>query len=120
MSEPTSSITITALLIAIFGAAAGQYACIIMAALAGALWPLSTMEVSSRGQGAMFLLRVVSAAVILTGSVAYWLETKYRFPAAYGLSGVAFLIGALGNGWRPVLEGISKALGTLAGKLGGQ
>ena len=121
MAEPTSSsITVTALLIGLLGSAAGQYACIVMAALAGALWPLSWMDVETRKQGAMFLLRVVSAAVILTGSVAYWLETEYKFPAAYSLSGVAFLIGALGNGWRPVLEGIGKALGNFAGSLGGK
>lgn len=121
MAEPTSSsITLTALLIALLGASAGQYACIVMAALAGALWPLSTMDVATRGQGAMFLLRVVSAAAILTGSVAYWLETEYKIPATYSLSGVAFLIGALGNGWRPVLEGIGKALANIAATLGGK
>ncbi len=56
MAEPTtaSGISITALLIALLGPLAGQYTVIVMAALAGALWPLSTMDLPTRRAGAKY------------------------------------------------------------------
>ena len=55
MAEPTTTaggISIAAVLIALLGPLAGQYTVIVMAALAGALWPLSTMELPTRRAGA--------------------------------------------------------------------
>ena len=57
MAEPTTTaggISITAVLIALLGPLAGQYTVIVMAALAGALWPLSTMELPPRSAGAKY------------------------------------------------------------------
>lgn len=111
MSEPTSgSISLTVLLIAVLGPAAGQYALIVFAALGGALWPLATMGGLGRMAGALFLLRIVATAVILSGSAAYYLETRYGLPVAHGMAVVAFLIGALGNGWGAVFNAIRSAL----------
>lgn len=119
MAEPSaSSISITALAIAVLGPMAGPYALIVFAALAGALWPLSTMPTVTRMQGAAFLLRVVAGAVVLTGSAAYWIETTYRVPAVESVALVAFGIGAMGNGWRPVLAGLRGALVNLVSRLG--
>jgi hypothetical protein len=118
MAEPSSStLSITALAIALLGPMAGPYALIVFAALAGALWPLSTMPTVTRAQGASFLVRVVAASVVLTGTAAYWIESTYSVPAAQSFAVVAFLIGAMGNGWRPVLQGLRNALVNVVGKL---
>jgi len=119
MAEPsTSSLSITALAIALLGPMAGPYALIVFAALAGALWPLSTMPTVTRMQGAAFLLRVVSGAVVLTGSAAYLIESIYKVPAIESFALVSFGIGAVGNGWRPVLQGLRGALVNLVNRLG--
>ena len=116
MAEPTSTsgVTLTVLLISLLGPFAGPYALIVMASLLGAMWPLSVMPGITKKSGAMFLLKIVSTAVILTTSVAWYLETKYNFPAAHGLAVVAFFIGALGNGWGPVLSALRHGLAAMA------
>lgn len=119
MAEPSSStLSITALAIALLGPMAGPYALIVFAALAGALWPLSTMPTVTRAQGASFLLRVVASSVVLTGTAAYWMESRYQVPAVQSFAVVSFLIGAMGNGWRPVLAGLRNALVNMVGKFG--
>lgn len=121
MAEPSStSLSITALAIAVLGPMAGPYALIVFAALAGALWPLSTMPTVTRAQGAAFLLRVVAGAVVLTSFAAYWIESTYKVPAVESVALVAFFIGAVGNGWRPVLQGLRGALVNLVNRLGDQ
>lgn len=111
MAEPsTSTLSIAALAIALLGPAAGPYALIVFASLAGALWPLSTMPTVTRLQGAAFLIRVVAASVVLTGSASYWVEATYQVPAVQSFAVVAFVIGAMGNGWRPMLAGLRNAL----------
>jgi hypothetical protein len=114
-AEPTAagSIGITALLIALLGPVGGEYATIVFAALAGAMWPLLTMKDATRMQAVGFLLRVVITAVVLTGSATYYLENHYGFPARHGMSVVAFVIGSFGNGWGPVLDGLRDALQSL-------
>lgn len=121
MAEPTtaSGISVTALLIALLGPLAGQYAVIVMAALAGALWPLSTMELPSRRAGAAFLFRIVASAVLLSGSAAWYLETNYAVPAIHGMAVVAFLIGAMGNGWAPVFKAMRDGLSAFVRAAGG-
>jgi len=115
MAEPsTSTLSITALAIAVLGPMAGPYALIVFAALAGALWPLSTMPTVTRLQGAAFLVRVVALAV----TAAYWIESTYKVPAVESVALVAFAIGAMGNGWRPVLAGLRGALVNLVNRLG--
>lgn len=117
MAEPsTSTLSVAALAIALLGPAAGTYALIVFASLAGALWPLSTMPTVTRMQGAAFLVRVVAASVVLTGSASYWVEKTYQVPAVQSFAVVAFGIGAMGNGWRPVLQGLRNALVNFVGK----
>lgn len=119
MAEPsTSTLSITALAIAVLGPLAGPYALIIFAALAGALWPLSTMATVTRAQGAAFLLRVVMTSVMLTGAAAWWIESTYHVPATQSVAVLSFVIGAMGNGWKPVLAGLRNALIGLVGRLG--
>lgn len=121
MAEPTSTsgATLTVLLISLLGPFAGPYALIVMASLLGAMWPLSVMPGVTKRAGAMFLLKIVSTAVILTTSVSWYLEAHHNFPAVHGLSVVAFFIGALGNGWGPVLNALRHGLAAMARGLGG-
>lgn len=115
-AEPTSAGTvgITALFVALLGPIAGEYSAIVFAALAGALWPLlKTGTTTTRREGAWFLFKIVLAAVILTSAATYCLEATYGFPARYGTPVVAFMIGALGSGWEPVLSTVSDGLSEL-------
>lgn len=120
MAEPnTSGISITALFIAVLGPLAGQYSLIVMSALAGALWPLSTMGGTTRRDGALFLLRVVVTAIFLTGTAAWFLEDAFSLPIYEGMAVVSFCIGALGNGWRKVFVGLRDGLSAIMGALAG-
>lgn len=121
MAEPTtaSGVSLTALFIALLGPLAGQYAVIVMAALAGALWPLSTMEMPTRRAGAAFLFRIVSAAVLLSGSGSWYLEQNYQVPAVHGMAVAAFFIGAMGNGWTPVFRAMRDGISAFIRAAGG-
>lgn len=127
MAEPTttSGVSLSALFIALLGPLAGQYTVIVMAALAGAMWPLSTMDLPTKRAGAAFLFRIVCAAVILSGSAAFFLEQQYGYPVIHGMAVVAFLIGAMGNGWSPIFRAMRDGLSAFlraagAGTSGGQ
>lgn len=125
MAEPTStsSLSLAALAIALLGPAAGPFALIIFAALAGALWPLSAATTMTRKAGAGLLIRCTLMAVVLTGGLAMLLGHYHDLPEHEMLAPLAFAIGALGNGWRPVLESVGKiiqaAAATLAARTGG-
>lgn len=116
MAEPasTSGVTLTVFLITALGPFAGPYAVIVMASLLGAMWPLSVMPNMTRRSGALFLIRIVSTAVILTSAAAWYLETAYGLPAVHGMAVVAFFIGALGNGWAPVFSALRGGLSAVA------
>ncbi len=125
MAEPTSSagVSLVAISIALLGPMAGPYALIVFAALAGALWPLSAATTPSKATGAWLLLRCTLTAIMLTGVLATLVQTHWGIPAKEALSVVAFFIGALGNGWRPVFDGIASAMtgliGIIANRQGG-
>jgi hypothetical protein len=120
MAEPnTSSISVTAVLIGLMGPLAGQYSLIVMAALAGALWPLSTMGTTTKRAGAFFLLRVVFTAIFLTGSCAWFLSDQFQVPVYEGMAVVAFAIGALGNGWGTVFRGLRDGIAAFLRGFGG-
>jgi hypothetical protein len=121
MPEPTSTsgISLAALAIALLGPMAGPYALIVFAALAGALWPLSAADTMTRSAGAWLLLRCTLTAVALTSALSLVLQSQWQIPAGESLAPVAFVIGALGNGWRPVFDAVGAALQALAIRLSG-
>lgn len=123
MAEPTTTaaggISLTTLFVAVLGPLAGPYALIVFAALAGALWPLSSAETETRAAGAWLLLRCTLTAVALTAFIGQGLDKFYGIPAIEALAPVAFAIGALGNGWRPVFAALAGAVAALAGRVGG-
>lgn len=121
MPEPTSTsgISLAAVSIALLGPMAGPYALIVFAALAGALWPLSAADTMTRAAGAWLLLRCTLTAVVLTSALSLVLQNQWQIPANEALAPVAFAIGALGNGWRPVFEAVGAALQAVVSRAGG-
>lgn len=113
MAEPTSTsagISLTMLSVALLGPLAGPYAVIFFAALAGAMWPLSASDTETRTAGAWLLVRCTLTAVILTVFLASMIERQWGVPVYESLAPVALLIGALGNGWRPVFNALGSAM----------
>lgn len=108
MPEPTSttSVAIVTFAVALLGPMAGEYAVIVLSALAGSLWALSKLETATRVAGAALVLRLVLTAVALTGFVAWFLETEYQWPAHHLLAPVAFVIGALGDRWPRIFDAV--------------
>lgn len=94
----------TALVVAGAAPFTGQYAVIVFAALAGALWPLAAAKTATRSEAAMLLVRLVGTAAALTYAIAWVLEQKAGVPASVGLSPVAFLIAAIGNRWGELFD----------------
>ena len=112
MPEPisTTGVSLVVVATAMLGPAAGQYAVIVLSALAGGLWALGKLTTSSRTDGALLLLRLLLTAVALTGGAAWWIDTHYQIPAQQLLSPIAFLIAALGDRWSRVLDKIADKL----------
>lgn len=120
--EPASTaagVSLTVLAVALLGPLAGPYALIAFASLAGALWPLSASETTTRSAGAWLLFRCTLTGLLLTFFLASIIQRIWGFPAGESLAPVALMIGALGNGWRPVFSALGAALSALLGKVGG-
>lgn len=100
------------------GPLAGPYSAIVFAALAGSLWPLSSTEGLTRIGGAWLVLRCVLTAIVLTSTGAAIVAQYYEIPPTELLSPVAFFLGALGNGWKPVLAAVAGMLAAFMGRLG--
>jgi hypothetical protein len=120
MPEPTSSagISIAVLSIALLGPLAGPYALILFASLAGSLWPLSATATITRMEGAWLVLRCTMTSVVLTGGAASWLQAKYGVQINESIAPVAFIFGALGNGWRAVLDSVTGVVSTVVARIG--
>lgn len=122
MAEPTTTSAtafgLTALSVSLLGPLAGPYALIAFAALSGAMWPLSAAETTTKLSGALLLLRCTLTALLLTAFLAGLLEQWVGVRSVESLAPVAFAVGALGNGWRPVFDALGSALSALLGRAG--
>jgi len=119
MAEPTSTTGGAGLiaLVALLGPVAGEYATILFAALAGALWPLSATKDITRTGGSLLVLRLVLTAFALTGVVAWAVQSYWHLPATTILAPVAFGISALGDNWRSLISAVvSRAISVLSGR----
>lgn len=123
MAEPTTTTSaafgLTAISVALLGPLAGPYALIAFAALSGAMWPLSAATTATKREGAWLLLRCTLTALALTAFLSSLVESVAGIHAVESLAPVAFCIGALGNGWRPVFDAVGAALAALLGRAGG-
>ena len=124
MAEPTTTSAtafgLTALSVSLLGPMAGPYALIAMCALAGAMWPLFSSETQSRKHGALLLLMCAMTAISLAAFFAVMLEKWTGVSVMESLPFVAFSIGALGNGWRPIFAALGSGLAGFAGRFGGK
>lgn len=120
MAEPSTSagVSLTVIFVALLGPMAGPYALIAFAALAGAMWPLSASTTATRLAGAWLLLRCTLMAIVLTVFLAGGIERLWGIPANEALAPIALIIGALGNGWRPVFEAMGEVIKALVVRYG--
>lgn len=86
---------------------AAPYAVIFFSGLVGTLWALARRPVDtprSRIYGAVFMLRVIGLAMIITMPLAAWAAPKLGFAEdRYLVAPIAAIIGAVGDDWRPFL-----------------
>ena len=75
--------------------------------LAGGVWA-----------GAWLLLRCTLMAIVLTVFLASGIERLWGIPANEALAPIALIIGALGNGWRPVFEAMGEVIKALVERYG--
>ena len=111
MAEPTvttaGSVSLTVLFVSMLGPMAGPYVLIFLSAVAGAMWPMSAARTESHAAGAWLLVRCTLTALVLTGLLAGILERTWGLPVSEGLGPVALVIGAMGDGWRPVFSALT-------------
>lgn len=120
MAEPTASTAfgLTALSIAFIGPMAGPYALIAASALGGAMWPLSAATTLGKTAGAMLLVRCTITALLLTAFLSTLLDNWLQVAGLDARPAVAFAIGALGNGWRPVFDALGSTLSAILNRTG--
>ena len=110
MAEPTvttaGSVSLTVLFVSLLGPLAGPYVLIVLASIAGSMWPLSAAQTTSRREGLFLLLRCVATALVLTSLIAGIVEKVWGLPVNEGLAPVALLVGAMGNGWQPLFHAL--------------
>lgn len=117
MAEPTATSAtafgLTALFVSLLGPMAGPYALIAFSALSGAMWPLSDAATIGKAAGAMLLVRCTLTALLLTAFLSALLDNWLQIAGLDARPVVAFAIGALGNGWRPVFDAVGAAMSAL-------
>lgn len=118
MAEPTAttSVGLYSLFIALFGIAAGEYALIVFASLAGSLWAVSSLATNSKKAAGWLLLKIVFMAVVLTSAAATVIEAKLGWPVKQVMAPVAFFIGFLGNRWHSIIDRVIEKFVPSAGK----
>ena len=68
------------------GPMAGPYVLILLASVAGAMWPLTAARTMGKAAGAWLLLRCAATALVLTGVLAGILERSWGLPISEGLA----------------------------------
>lgn len=117
-SAPPAAVLATAL-VAVFGPVFGEYILIVFAALAGAMWPLSSMRTPTVWDGAWLVLRLVLTASVLGSFAAWVLETWANIPSQFAPAVGAWCIGALGDRWSDLIRiGFNRLRGAAGDKAG--
>ena len=112
MAEPVQStlagVSLITLAVAVFGPQAGPYIVIVLGALGGGLWALSSATLETRLQGAWLMLRCLVTAIVLTAMIAGLLGPWLGIDTLETYAAVAFCIGALGNKWIEIIDAIKQ------------
>jgi hypothetical protein len=104
--------------VALFGPLFGFYAMIVFCALAGSLWPLSNRNGDS-GNSALFVLRLVLTATVLTSVIALYVESQWGYRSNLGAAPIAFAIGAIGDNWLVFINKVVERVGALVDRFSG-
>lgn len=88
--------------------AVAPYAAIFFSGLVGVLWALSRQETDMtpghRFRGMLFMGRIIGAAMIATIPLAVFLAPRMGLEQdRYAIAPIAFIIGAVGDDWKPLL-----------------
>jgi hypothetical protein len=114
MAEPIQStlagVSLITLAVAVFGPQAGPYIVIVLGALGGGLWALSSATLDTRLQGAWLMLRCLVTAIVLTAMIAGLLGPWLGIATLEAYAAVAFCIGALGNKWLEIIDSIKQRI----------
>lgn len=118
MIEIEASVGVTQLFEAIFGPVFGGYVAIVFAALAGSLWPLGNRLPDAQAacpncKAAMFVLRLVLTATILTGIIAVYVEQQFGWKVGVSVAPIAFFIGAIGDNWMVLIDRLTDRIKAL-------
>jgi hypothetical protein len=117
MAEPIHStiagVSLVTLAVALVGPAAGPYLVIVLGAIGGGLWALSSTPLQTRWQGAGLMFRCVLTAVVLTALIANVIGPWFGIEVIEVYVVVSFVIGMLGNKWLEVIESIKLRLQAL-------
>lgn len=108
----------SALFDAMFGPLFGYYAMIVFASLAGALWPLSNRPTGTTSSAALFVLRLVLTATVLTSVLTIIAEAQWGWKQSVAAAPIAFAIGAIGDNWLGLIGAGVERLKALARTLG--
>lgn len=100
--SPPSNVGLVGFFIVLLGPVFGPFVVIVWAALAGAAWPLSKRKTPTKVDGALFLVRTVGTATVLTMPVAVLVETHLGVPSVHAMSLAAFGVGLVGDNWSTV------------------
>lgn len=112
--HPTlAGVSLITLSVGLFGPAAGPYVVIILGALGGGLWALSSAVLKTRMEGAWLMLRCLITAIVLTAMIASLLGPWLRIDVLEVYVVVAFVIGALGNKWLEIIDSIKTRLSNI-------
>lgn len=106
---------LTALFVLAVGPVAGPWLLIVAAAGSGALIGVSGVETASRVEALRLAVALMAMAIFLTGILASMLERMYGIPVNELIAPVAWIIGALGRRWRPILAGVGEWIGSAFG-----
>jgi hypothetical protein len=107
-----------AVLIAVLTPLVDQYAGIVIAAIAGGLYPLAAARTATRWEGAKLLFRFTLTAVVLAGSAAWALGFWASVPAHVATPTGAFFLALIGDRWGDIRAAVVGRVLSLIG--GGQ
>lgn len=120
MTEPVSpaiaGVSLITLGIALFGPQAGPYVVIILGSIGGGLWAVGSATIADETwidrivSGGLLMLRCVVTAIVLTAVIAGFVGPWLGLPVSEVYAIVAFVIGALGNRWRDIIEAVKKRI----------
>ena len=122
MADPTASSAVGAgllgsLLVMLLGPEGLEYAALLCAALAGALWPLSKTPTPTRMAASLLLVRWTAAGLCLSGLIVWGMRQHWGWTGSTQATsvGVAFVVSAIGDDWRGVFRAIASRARALIG-----